>query len=57
VKADGRAEQRNVTVARSTSGEAMISKGLGADETVITDGQSRVVDGAKVKVATAAASK
>ena len=55
VKADGHAEQRNVTVARSAGGESMISKGLSVDETVITDGQSRVVDGAKVKVATAAA--
>jgi multidrug efflux system membrane fusion protein len=51
---DDRAEQRNVTVARTLSGEAMISKGLSTDETVITDGQSRVVDGAKVKVATPA---
>jgi multidrug efflux system membrane fusion protein len=57
VKADGRAEQRNVTVARSVSGESMISNGLSVDETVITDGQSRVVDGAKVKVVPAAASR
>jgi multidrug efflux system membrane fusion protein len=57
VKADGRAEQRNVTVARGAGGESMISKGLSVDETVITDGQSRVVDGATVKVAATAASK
>lgn len=57
VKADGRAEQRNVTVARTLDGESMIAKGLSVGETVITDGQSRVVDGAKVKVAAAPASK
>jgi multidrug efflux system membrane fusion protein len=57
VKADKRAEQRNVTVARTVSGEAMISKGLAAGETVITDGQSRVVDGAQVQVAQSAATK
>ena len=44
------AEQRNVIVARMLNGEAMISKGLSAGESVITDGQSRVVDGGKVKV-------
>jgi multidrug efflux system membrane fusion protein len=55
VKADGRAEQRNVTVARTLNGEAMITQGLSGDETVITDGQSRVVDGATVKVTTASA--
>lgn len=55
VKADGTAQQRNVTVARTLEGESMIAKGLSAEETVITDGQSRVVDGAKVKVESASA--
>jgi len=55
VKADGHAEQRTVTVARTLNGEAMIAKGLTTDETVVTDGQSRVVDGAKVNVTTASA--
>jgi multidrug efflux system membrane fusion protein len=53
VKPDGRAEQRTVTVARSVNGDSMIVKGLGADEAVVTDGQSRLVDGAKVKTAEA----
>jgi multidrug efflux system membrane fusion protein len=53
VGADGRAEQRNVTVARTLEGESMIATGLRVDETVVTDGQSRLVDGAKVKVAMA----
>ena len=57
VKSDGTAQQRNVTVARTLEGESMIAKGLSADETVITDGQSRVVDGAKVQVAAAPAAK
>lgn len=51
VKADGMAEQRDVTVARSVDGLSMIAKGLSDGETVVTDGQSRLVDGAKVKVA------
>jgi multidrug efflux system membrane fusion protein len=51
VKADGTAEQRDVTVARSVDGKSMIAKGLSVGETVVTDGQSRLVDGAKVKVA------
>ena len=57
VRGDARAEQRNVTVARTLEGETMISKGLRVDETVITDGQSRVVDGAQVKVAAAPAAR
>jgi multidrug efflux system membrane fusion protein len=49
VKADGRAEQRAVSVARSVNGDTMITKGLEAGETVVTDGQSRLIDGTKVK--------
>ena len=48
---DGIARQREVTVARSVKGETMIARGLQAGETVVTDGQSRLVDGSKVKVA------
>jgi multidrug efflux system membrane fusion protein len=47
----GIAKQRDVTVARSVDGESMIAKGLAAGETVVTDGQSRLVDGARVDVA------
>ena len=57
VKPDEHAEQRNVTVARTLDGEAVIAKGLSVGETVVTDGQSRVVDGGMVKVATPAATK
>lgn len=49
VKADGRAEQRDVSVARTVAGESVIEKGLGAGEKVVTDGQSRLVDGTRVK--------
>jgi multidrug efflux system membrane fusion protein len=51
VKADSRAEQRNVDVARTVAGEAVIANGLGPGETVVTDGQSRLVDGTKIKPA------
>jgi multidrug efflux system membrane fusion protein len=49
VKADGRAEMRSVDVARTVNAEAVIAKGLGAGENVVTDGQSRLVDGTKVR--------
>ena len=50
VKADGSAEQRGITVVRSTNGESIVDKGLAQGETVVTDGQSRLVDGTKVKI-------
>jgi len=51
VKADNSAEQRAVSVLRTVASEAVIEKGLNAGETVVTDGQSRLVDGTKVKLA------
>lgn len=53
VSADGHAEQRALDVARIVDGVAVIGKGLAAGETVVLDGQSRVEDGAAVKVAQA----
>lgn len=53
VKADKKAEQRAVTVARSVAGESVIAKGIEAGETVVVDGQSRLVDGAPVQIAEA----
>ena len=50
VKADNSAEQRAVSVARTVASEAVIDKGLNAGETVVTDGQSRLIDGTRVKV-------
>ncbi len=52
IKADQHAEQRSVSVARSVQGESVIEKGLSAGEIVVTDGQSRLVDGSAVKIAT-----
>lgn len=56
VDTDGAAKQRLVTVERTAGDLAVISKGLSAGETVITDGQLRVTDGTKVQIKAAAAS-
>jgi len=51
VTADGRAQQRDVAVVRTVEGESVIGKGVAAGDNVVTDGQSRLVDGSRVKVA------
>lgn len=48
VGADGKAEQRGIRLARTTSDAAVIESGLKAGERVIVDGQSRVAPGAAV---------
>lgn len=53
VSADQHAQQRNVEIARSVDGVAVVSKGLAAGETVIIDGQSRVENGTALKVSEA----
>jgi len=50
IKQDGTAEMRQVVLARSTNGEAVIEKGLAPGETVVTDGQLSLIPGAKVSV-------
>ncbi|MBS0213825.1 MAG: efflux RND transporter periplasmic adaptor subunit [Proteobacteria bacterium] len=50
VVADGIAHQRAVTVARSVDGRSLLVAGVRAGETVVTDGQSRLTEGAKVAV-------
>jgi multidrug efflux system membrane fusion protein len=50
VKSDQHAEQRKVDVKRMIDNQAVIGKGLSAGETVVLDGQSRVEDGAALKV-------
>jgi multidrug efflux system membrane fusion protein len=50
VTADRHAEQRRVDVKRMIDNKAVIGKGLDAGETVVLDGQSRVEDGAALKV-------
>ena len=50
VKEDGTVEMRTVTVARTTGPDAIISSGLYAGDTVVTDGQLRLMPGAHVVV-------
>ena len=49
IKPDSTAEQRSVKVTRSVNGESMISDGLAENDEVVTDGQSRLINGTKVK--------
>ena len=50
VKQDQTVEMRKVVLDRTIGDEAIIASGLGAGETVITDGQLRVTPGAKVQI-------
>lgn len=50
VKADATVENRPVVVSRTQGSETIIAKGLQAGERVVTDGQPRLVPGAKVEV-------
>jgi len=50
VTSESSAEQRPVTVARTVEGDSVISKGLRPGETVVTDGQLRLIPGIKVQV-------
>lgn len=51
VKADGTAELRTVTVDQILEDEAVIGRGVAAGETVVTEGQLKLVPGAKVEAA------
>jgi len=48
VKQDGTAEMRPVSVGRTENGSVIVASGLSGGDTVIVDGQLRVVNGAKV---------
>ena len=50
VKADQTVEQRPVTVGVAVNGETVIAGGIRAFETVVTDGQVRLIPGAKVEI-------
>ena len=50
--ADGTVQQRMVTVGPTTGAQIVIEKGLDGNETVVTDGQLLLVDGAHVHVVT-----
>jgi membrane fusion protein, multidrug efflux system len=52
VKPDQTAELRNVTVARAEGAETVIATGVAAGETVVIDGQLRLVPGSRVSVKT-----
>jgi multidrug efflux system membrane fusion protein len=52
VKSDQTVEMRKIVLDRTMGDEAVIASGLGAGETVITDGQLRVTPGTKVQIAT-----
>lgn len=47
---DGTAQIRTVTVAQLSGGQALIDSGLKASETVVVDGQYRLVQGSRVQV-------
>jgi len=57
IDSDQRAESRPVKVARTIGAEAVISKGIAPGETVVTDGQLRLIPGVKVQIKTAANGK
>jgi len=50
IKQDKTAEFRPITIERTAYGETVVSKGLNAGETVVTDGQLRVVPGKPVEI-------
>jgi multidrug efflux system membrane fusion protein len=50
VKSDSTVEQRPVKVARTVGGETVISSGILPGETVVTDGQLRLIQNMKVEV-------
>jgi multidrug efflux system membrane fusion protein len=50
VKPDKTAEQRMVTVARISGAETVIKDGLHGDETVVTDGQVKLVPGSRISI-------
>jgi len=54
VKPDRSVELRTVKVARTLDDSAIIADGVRAGETVVTDGQLRLVPGAKVEARTVA---
>ena len=57
IKDDLTVEDQPVIVGRTLNGETVIEKGLQAEEKVVTDGQLRLVPGAKVEVRTKAVDK
>ena len=55
VKDDNTVESRPIVVGAAIEGESIIQEGLKAGETVVTDGQLRLVPGARVEITNRAA--
>jgi multidrug efflux system membrane fusion protein len=52
VKSDQSVDLRPITVARTNGGDTVVKDGLVSGETVVTDGQLRLVPGSRVIVKT-----
>jgi membrane fusion protein, multidrug efflux system len=52
IKPDMTVDLRTVTVARTVNGESVIESGVKPGETVVTDGQLRLISGSKVRITT-----
>jgi multidrug efflux system membrane fusion protein len=52
IKPDKTADQRTVTIGRLSGAETIIKDGLKAGETIVTDGQLRLVPGSRISVKT-----
>jgi multidrug efflux system membrane fusion protein len=57
VRADETVTNRPVVVGRSVGGDTVIETGLQAGETVVTDGQLRLVPGSKIEIKTGTTGK
>ena len=57
VKADKTVDMQPVTVARTAKGETVLKEGVKPGDTVVTDGQLRLVPGARISVKTRSAPK
>jgi membrane fusion protein, multidrug efflux system len=55
VKSDATVDQRQVKVTRTVGGDSVISSGISPGDTVVTDGQMRLLPGIKVQVRNPAA--
>ena len=57
VKPDQTVELRTVTVARTSDNDTIIKQGLKAGETVVTDGQLRLISGSRISIKSGPGSK
>jgi len=55
MRSDLTVESRPITVSRTLGAETVVAKGIAPGEKVVTDGQLRLVPGARVEAKTAAA--